>query len=74
MPNRFQLRTKALDLLKEIVELTPNRSLGEIIHDVLQPKRRIEYLYTLEDEYLLEALDSYLSVVRIRAELADRAV
>jgi hypothetical protein len=67
MSPTWGLRTEILDLIDEIWELQPDLSLGRLLHEVLQPPERIEALRELDDRYLAAALDSYLSVLEIRA-------
>jgi hypothetical protein len=67
MSLRFLLRSDILDLIAEISELEPDLSFGRLLHEVLQPPERLEALYTLDDEFLRAALDSYLTLLEIHA-------
>jgi hypothetical protein len=55
-----------LDLLDEIWELEPDLSFGRLLHEALQPERRVAFLWELDDEQLAEALDAYRSAVEDR--------
>jgi hypothetical protein len=63
----YGLRTDVLDLIHEIWELRPDLSFGGLLHEALQPPERIDALRDLDDHYLVAALDSFLSVLEIRA-------